>query len=300
MARVLVTGAKGFLGRYAVEALQAAGWSVIGSGRTAPDAPGSTEFVPADLLQPNDAQALVDQAQADILLHLAWFDDPRARWHAAENLDWVAATLHLCQCFAKSGGSRVVFGSSCAVYDFAARGRHCEGDTPNPASLYGAAKAATGSLLTASQDVLGLTVAEARMFYCYGAGEPEKRLVPDLISGLRQGKQVPCSDGAQRRDYMHAHDIGRALALICASDVSGPINVSTGEAIAVADLIREFAGQMGRPDLPEFGAIARAPNDPPEVSGDAKTLRQLGFRPNLDLKQGVADVLSQELGGAFT
>ena len=297
MARVLVTGAGGFLGRYAVEALAASGWAVVGSGRQPPALPGLADSVAADLLQPDSAAQLVRQARADTLLHLAWYDNPRERWHAADNLDWVGATLKLVRRFAEQGGKRVVFGSSCAVYDFAARSLHTESDKTGPASLYGAAKAAAGSLLEAAQKTLGISVAEARIFFCYGAGEPAGRLVPDLITGLRQDKPVACTDGAQLRDYLHAADIGRALALLSASNVAGPVNIASGAPIRVADLIGEVARQMGRPDLPQLGAIARSQSDPAEITGSPGKLAALGFAPQFTLKGGVAETLARELRG---
>lgn len=293
MARILVTGAGGFLGRYAVAALREAGWTVIGTGRSAPAADGLHETFAADLLQQNATQQLLDRAKADVLLHLAWFDDASTRWHAVDNLAWVAATLNLIQNFAAAGGKRVVFGSSCAVYDFSARSLHKETDMIAPQSLYGEAKASTGRLITVAQKMLGLTFAEARIFFCYGAGEPSPRLVPDLIKGLSQGESVACTDGVQKRDYLHASDVGRALQLLAASNITGPVNIASGQSLPVSHLIREVAKQMHHPDLPQLGAIARPVTDPPEITADINRLHQLGFRPQHNLVSGVTKTLLQ-------
>ena len=295
MPRILVTGAGGFLGRYAVEALARAGWTIIGTGRTAPDLPGLAESLPADLTDTYALKRLVHDARADVLLHLAWYDDPRLRWHASDNLDWVAATLLLAREFAAKGGQRLVFGSSCAVYDFNARSRHAEDDSTNPGSLYGASKAAAGQLLSAAAATIGISFAEARMFFCYGAGEPAGRLVPDLISGLTAGRPVECTDGRQRRDYLHAADIGSALALISRSEIAGPVNVASGVSVPVADLISGVANRLDRPDLVRLGAIPRVPDDPPDISADVSRLRGIGFEPQFDLASGIAETLAREL-----
>lgn len=287
MPRVLVTGANGFLGRYAVSALAAEGWEVLGTGRLPPDLPDLADSMGGDLLKQSDRQILLDWAKADVLLHLAWLDDPRRRWHAPENVDWAAASLSFAHSFATCGGKRIVFASSCAVYDFAARNRHSENDTLRPTSLYGAAKAATANLLAAAAPAFGVSVAEARLFFCYGEGEPKGRLVPDLIGGIRRNEPVDCTDGKQRRDYLHAEDVGRALALICGSDVAGAVNVASGTSIGVADLVAEIAQQMGRPDLPRLGAIVRPAEDPDDIVADVSRLASLGFRPKLELRAGV-------------
>jgi nucleoside-diphosphate-sugar epimerase len=291
MARILVTGAGGFLGRHGVAALVAAGWEVIAAGRHAPDLAGLSDSLGADLLDPAARRRMVAGARAEVLLHLAWADDPRDRWHAPANLDWAAATLGLARDFVAGGGRRMVFGSSCAVYDWAAGPRLAESGPLAPASLYGAAKAATAGLLVAAQAALGLGVAEARIFFCYGGGEPRGRLVPDLVAGLTEGRAVPCTDGRQRRDYLHAADIGRALALIAGSDATGAINVGSGRAIGVAELIEEVVRQMNAPVRPVLGALARPAGDPDEIVADVARLEALGFRPALDLRAGVAATL---------
>ena len=295
MPRILVTGAGGFLGRYAVEALAREGWSVVGTGRKAPDLQQLDDSIAADLTDSKDMTRLVGAARADALLHLAWYDDPRLRWHAPDNLDWVAATLLLAREFAERGGERFVFGSSCAVYDFTARNRHSERDCVNPASLYGAAKASTGHLLASASTALDISFAEARLFFCYGAGEPKGRLVPDLIAGLSAGQPVDCTDGEQLRDYLHAADIGTALALICGSDITGPVNVASGNSVRVADLILTLSERLGRPDLVRLGTIQRPANDPTDIVADVTRLRKVGFKPKFDLESGIAETLSREM-----
>jgi len=292
MPRILVTGAGGFLGRYAVEALRSAGWTVTGTGREAPSVDGLHESLAADLLDSRSTQKLVEQANADVLLHLAWFNDPATRWHANGNLSWAASTLNLVQKFASVGGTRVVFGSSCAVYDFAARSVHNETDALGPNSLYGHAKASTAALISAAQKSLGISVVEARIFFCYGAGEQTPRLVPDLIDGLSHGEAVACTDGIQKRDYLHASDVGNALRLITDSDITGPVNVASGLSIPVAELIREVAEQLGCPELPKLGAIERPDSDPSDITADISRLKRLGFRPQHTLTSGVAETLS--------
>lgn len=293
MAKILVTGANGFLGRYAVEALQRAGWQVAVSGRRAPVLDGVCQSVAMDLLQPLETRDILEQVKADVLLHLAWFDDPRSRWHSVSNLTWTSATLDLIEKFAATGGKRVVFGSSCAVYEFSARNIHTETDRLAPTSLYGAAKAATANLLMTAQHALGISFVEARIFFCYGSGEPAGRLVADLITGISKGQSVACTDGMQLRDYLHASDVGGALQTLAASDCTGPVNVASGSAIRVSELITEVAAQMGRAELPEFGAIPRMDADPPNITGSADRLAGLGFRPKHNLASGVAETLSR-------
>jgi nucleoside-diphosphate-sugar epimerase len=82
MSRVLVTGASGYVGRQVVEALRRRGHDVVaGSSRPRDGA------VAADLLAPGGAVALVAEAGAERLVHLAWYAEHGRFWTAPENLD---------------------------------------------------------------------------------------------------------------------------------------------------------------------------------------------------------------------
>jgi nucleoside-diphosphate-sugar epimerase len=209
-------------------------------------------------------------------------------------LDWVSATFTLVQAFAAAGGERAICTGSCAEYDWSSE--TLSEDMPvRPATLYGAAKAAAGLALTNAAPVLGLSFAWARIFFCYGPGEPPGRLFGDLVKGLRAGEPIACTDGEQRRDFLHTADIAGAMTALLSSDVQGPVNIASGHAIPVRDLIMEAANQVGRPDLIQLGAIQRPATDPPFLAARVSRLTQeVGYKLRYNLKDGVAQVLAAE------
>ena len=142
------------------------------------------------------------------------------------------------------------------------------------------------------------SLAWARPFFCYGPGEPQGRLFGDVIHGLMAGKEVDCTDGLQKRDFLHTEDVGRALAALLQSPVEGPVNIGSGHAVAVKDMITTLARVMGREDLIRFGARARAAGDPPLIEADATRLnREVGFHSKYTMESGIRAVLQTE--GAF-
>ena len=290
---VLLTGASGLIGRQCVPALLEAGYRVTILSRDG-EAPEGAKALKADLLDLTATKATVAEAQASHLLHLAWHVGTRDRWTSPANLDWVSATFALVQAFAAAGGKRAVGVGSCAEYDWSAV--TFSEDTPlRPATLYGAAKAAAGLALTKAAPALDLSFAWARPFFCYGPGEPPGRLFGDLVKGLKAGEPVNCTDGLQRRDFLHTGDIAAALTALLSADVQGPVNIASGEAIPVRDLIMEAANQMQRPDLIKLGAIQRPPTDPALLAADVSRLTgEVGFRPRYSLASGVAQVLAAE------
>ncbi|WP_347313528.1 NAD-dependent epimerase/dehydratase family protein [Defluviimonas sp. SAOS-178_SWC] len=282
--RVLLTGGSGLIGRHVGAALRALDYEVVAVSRR----PGC---MTGNLL--DDPEGIVVRAGADHLIHLAWHDGAD-RWSAPENLDWVGASLRLLRAFAEAGGTRAVMVGSCAEYDWL--DGHLTETTPlRPATLYGAAKAATSMAALAGAGVMGVSLAWARPFFCYGPGEPKGRLFGDLIKGLAAGETVDCTDGLQRRDFLHAADIAEALVLLLAGEVEGAVNIGSGHAVPVKDMIEKIARDMGREDLIRFGARPRPENDPALIEADVTRLsRDVGFRPRFDMETGIRAVLKAE------
>lgn len=282
-ARVLLTGATGLIGRQTVRQLEEAGFAVVAVSRARGD----------DLLR--DPEAVVARAGADHLIHLAWHDGAKDRWSSAANLDWVGASLRLLRAFAEAGGKRAVMVGSCAEYDWTGDGHLSETAPLRPATVYGAAKAATGMAAMAGAGVMGVSLAWARIFFCYGPGEPEGRLFGDIVKGLAAGREVACTDGLQRRDFLHTADVGRALSQLLASPVEGAVNIGSGRAVAVRDLIGALARALGREDLIRLGARPRPAGDPPLIEADTGRLAtDVGFRPVHDIESGVRAVLAAD------
>jgi nucleoside-diphosphate-sugar epimerase len=296
--RVLLTGATGLIGRQTIAPLRERGFTVVALSHSSRSVAGVDETVVADLLDGGSTRAAVRSAAATHLIHLAWHDTLADRWTSPKNIDWSAATLQLVRRFAEAGGQCAVIAGSCAEYDWRAEGPFSEGDALGAATLYGRAKAATGALLMAAAREIGISLAWARIFFCYGPGEPPGRLVGDLIAGLSSGNVVECTDGRQARDFLHTADIGRALALLADRKASGPVNVGSGRAVPVATVIEAVARLLGRPDLVRLGAQPRPLDDPPCIEADVRRLTmEFGFRPEFDLESGIADVVRQERRG---
>ncbi len=291
--RVALTGGSGFIGRELVPVLVAAGHEVHLLGRSGTAAAGTVAH-DLDLLRDDPAPLFAD-LRPEALVHLAWIATPGLFWQAPENLDWMAASLRLARAFAAGGGRRLVVAGTCAEYDWHFHCLH-EVRTPlRPHTLYGTAKAALFQTLSAAAPVLGLSLAWGRIFFPYGPQEAPGRLLSGLIDGIAAGRRVPCSAGLQQRDFLHVEDVAAAFALLADSSFEGPVNIASGQLVAVRDVIGLAARLAGRPDLVDLGARPTQPGEPHIMAADVARLRQLGFRPQFDLETGLADTVSRRL-----
>jgi nucleoside-diphosphate-sugar epimerase len=291
MKRVLVTGATGCLGRHALPVLTARGWEVHAvSSREAPDGDGpDVVWHRADLLAREQVDALVRTVAADHLLHFAWNIVP-GRWATApENFAWVQASLDLVRAFGRHGGTRIVTAGSCLEYDWG-YGYCSESRTPcAPRTVYGVCKHALQTLTSAFAGTGGMTSAWGRLFNLYGPYEHPDRLVASVIRSLLANEPARCSHGNQVRDYLFAQDAADAFVALLESDVTGPINIASGQPITIKEIVLRIGAQLGRSDLIRLGAIDAAPTDVPLVVADITRLTEtLGWRPKHDLEHGLA------------
>lgn len=293
MARVLVTGASGFIGQHAVKSLHLAGYDVHAVYANTPVvSSGAVSAHQANLLEPGAVETLMTAVRPDQLLHLAWCAKPGVYWTSPENLLWVQATLRLLEAFQAQGGQHAVLVGSCAEYDWQ-YGFCREAHTPLvPATVYGRCKNSTRELAEVFSQVHGLPIAWARIFHAYGPFEASGRLVPAVINALLKGQPALCSHGEQQRDLLHAADIASALGLMLHHQAKGAFNIGSGQPVRLREVVEHLAARLDSMHLLRMGAIAVSPDEPPLLLADNQRLVDLGWKAQFDLHSGLDDALA--------
>lgn len=333
MKRVLVTGGAGFVGRAAVAALTARGFEVHAVGRTVPpgvhafhaadllDPAGRREAVRAasasHLLHlawtttPGrywQAPVNLDWAAASLDLVRMFHEAGGARAVVAgtcAEYDWTgiarlpqtepASSPPLTReegrdnSVAEAASPQAESGDAAALGE----GRLSETAPCHPATLYGAAKDGLRRILQAYTATAGLSLAWGRLFYLYGPGETPGRLVGDAARALLTGQRLATSEGRQRRDFLHVADAGAALAALLDSPVEGPVNIGSGEAVPVRDLLTMIGALTGRSELIDFGIRPLSPTEPARIEAGIRRLRdEVGFSPRYGLAEGLAETVA--------
>lgn len=287
MKRVLVTGASGFIGRRTLPLLVEQGWEVHAATRRSVSVEG-VRWHACDLLESTGRRRLIQAVQPSHLLHLAWFAAHGAFWSSPENLSWVAATLDLTREFTEAGGQRAAFAGSCAEYEWK-HGACIEGLTPLvPATLYGASKDATRRVVEAYGRTSGLAMAWARIFHLYGFDEDPGRLVVSVARALLQNREAKTTHGEQIRDLSLVDDVAAALVATLASEVTGAVNIGSGEGVPLRHVIELIGELTSRGDLLRIGAVPLSQGEPPVLIANVERLHDdVGFRPRHDLVSGL-------------
>jgi nucleoside-diphosphate-sugar epimerase len=289
--RVLVTGARGFIGSHCLEPLVRRGYEVHAVSRSDGLPTDGVTWHSADLLHAETANRLVETVRPSHLLHLAWYVVPGELISAPENFRWVQASFELVRSFADVGGRRVAVCGTCYEYDWA-YGYCTEELTPTvPDTVYGSCKHALHELLRAFASTRELTAAWPRVFFLYGPNEHPQRLVSSVILSLLRGEPAKTSHGRQVRDYMHVQDVADGLVAVLDSDVTGAINVSSAQASTLRDIVLTTGRLLERPDLIELGALPARANDVPLVVGANTRARALGWEPQYDLEAGLEQTI---------
>lgn len=291
--RVLVTGASGFVGRHCLTALAATQCEVHATARRKPaDAGAGVIWHEADLLDGGARQALLDRIRPTHLLHAAWMATPGVFWTSLDNVDWVAATALLAREFHRVGGQRLVGTGTCVEY--APSEQDCtEGVTPLvPYTIYGSAKHAAAETVLAFGRQAGLSVGWARLFQMYGAHEDGRRLVASVMDSLRRDEAIDLTDGLLVRDFLSGPDVGEGMVRLLLSDVTGAVNIASGEPVTLRAVISQIGELTGKSHLLRFGARPRPPQDVERLTADVKRAREeVGWRPRQDLRSGLQEAI---------
>jgi len=301
LARFLVTGVAGFIGRSIAAALVARGDSVRGidsfnTGKRANLAGlEAMEFIEGDLADPDAcAQAC---AGVEIVFHEAALASvPRSVADPiATNRNCVDATLNLLVAARPAGVRRVIYaGSSSAYGDTPTLPKH-EGMLPNPISPYAVAKLAGELYMRAFARVYGLETVVLRYFNVFGPYQDPTSQYSGVLAIFCQrmlaGEQPTIyGDGGQSRDFTYIDNVVHANLLAAeapAQEVSGSVvNIAVGKRFTLNEtfaLLCELTGYKGKPVY----APQRA-GDIRDSLADIRLAGELiGYEPIVDFREGL-------------
>ncbi len=328
MAKVLMTGASGFIGGYVVEELLSRGHTVVGLDNLSKygkvirsyDGHPNFEFVEGDA---RDVQLLADLlidcehliAGAAMIGGISYFHT-FAYDLLATNERIIAATCDAAiDAHRSSRLQKVTYLSSSMVFESTDRWPSVEGDerlVAPPRSSYGFQKLAVEYYARAAHEQYHLPYTIVRPFNCVGIGEVRavadeevmsgnvklamSHVVPDLVQKIVKG-QDPLhllGDGTQVRHYTYGADLGKGIvaAMEHPAALNEDFNLSTVQSTTVLELAEKIWQRL-RPGRP-FRWVSDAPFEHDvqrRVPSVEKAKQLLGFEASTTLDETLAVVV---------
>lgn len=300
---VAVTGGAGFIGSHLSEALLAVGADVhiiddLSSGRRAHVPPGAA-LHEADI-RSEAAAALIAGIKPEVVYHLAAQADVQ-RSLAAPGADAdinIGGTLNMLTACRRAGARKIVLASTSAVYGNLSGAAISERRTASPVSFYGLSKRTAEQYAAVFGGLYGLGWTALRYGNVYGPRQTPKGeggVVAVFIERLKAGLPLTVhGDGEQTRDFIYVKDVAAANVAALARGDGAILNVGTGAATSVNELIRRLEDCRG-------GRIERryAPARPGDIRhsrlDSARARRALRWQPVYDTATGLAETYSASI-----
>lgn len=258
---------------------------------------GQVKWIHGDMLSRYDVEHAVDGA--DVVLHLVSTTIPKSSnedpiYDVESNL---IPALHLFRTLAERRIGKIVFISSGGtIYGHPSYIPIDEKHPTNPLVSYGITKLAIEKYLVMYQHIHGVKAISLRVSNPFG--ERQRMETGQGAVGVflhRALRNLPIEiwgDGSVIRDYLYIGDVADAFAKAVRYD--GPesvFNIGSGTGTSLTELVRIIGKKLGREVRCEF-KMGRAIDVPVNVLDNSLAARELGWRPEIGLDEGIERTLN--------
>lgn len=259
--RIALTGADGFTGAYLQAELARRGIETVALG--------------ADLTDPASVRAVVEAEPFDRLIHLAGEAFAASSdWRRFYDVNFLGTMTLLDAVATVRPGTRCILASTAQIYGADAAGRVGEDQPARPNSHYAFSKLAMETCAQAYADRLEIVV--TRPFNYTGVGQQVRYVIPKIIDHFRRrAERIELGNIDVLRDFGDVRSVAEAYAGIALAAAPPPVlNISTGTAHSIRDVIALAAERAGyMPQIEINPAFVRA-NDVPMLVGDHHRLSE--------------------------
>jgi dTDP-glucose 4,6-dehydratase len=302
MARVVITGAAGFIGSHLAEALLDRGHTVIGiDNLLTGDVANIAHLTNRDFhfIKHDITNYIFIDGPVDFVLHWASPASP------IDYLELPIPTLkvgalgtHKALGLAKEKGAKFVLASTSEVYGDPLEHPQKETYWGNvnpigPRGVYDEAKRFAEAMTVAYHRYHGLDTKIVRIFNTYGPRMRvnDGRAVPAFISqALRNEDVTVFGDGSQTRSFTYITDLVDGIMRLMHSDANDPVNIGNPQELSLAELAKTIIRMTGSSSQLVYRPL---PTDDPKVRRPDITRARavLGWEPKVGLEEGLTSTI---------
>jgi len=312
-AKILVTGADGFIGSHLTEELVRRGHDVRAFvlynsfnswgwlDHAAHDIGKSLDVFSGDIRDPHGVKEAMKGC--DVVMHLAALIAIPYSYHSPDTyVDTnVKGTLNIVQAARELGIKKVVQTSTSEVYGTAKFVPITEDHPLQGQSPYSASKIGADQLALSFYASFGTPVAVIRPFNTYGPRQSARAVIPTVITQIANGqRKIKLGSLHPTRDFSYIQDTVRGFIAVAESDrsVGEVINIGSNFEITIGDTVKLISDIMGADVEIETDEVRIRP-EKSEVerlwadNGKAKQL--VGWDPKYAGKDGLRRGLSETI-----
>ena len=204
--------------------------------------------------------------EIDIVIHLAWYVKHGEYLNSDVNFECTLGTLNLAKSCVKNRIKRFIGFGTCFEYDL--DHKILSINTPlNPKTFYSSAKVSTFYSLSYLFAMNKISFIWCRLFYLYGEGENENRLVPYVRGKILKNEIVIINNGSLIRDYIEVNVAALQIFNKVFSDEEGAFNICSGQGVTIKDFVINIADEYKRRDLLIFNDTSHLSIEPTCIIG---------------------------------
>jgi UDP-glucose 4-epimerase len=301
--RVLITGGAGFIGSALSSHLQQLGHEVfvlddLSFGRRELAGVDDAHFHRVDIRDRQATASAIHAVQPHWVLHLAAVHFiPYCNQHPVVAADInINGTIHVLD--ACHAVEQVFVASTAAVYPIA-DGAMAEDHPTGPLDIYGTTKLATEKLASEFHLRTGVPTLVGRFFNAFGPNETNPHLIPEVQRQVLAGaRTLQLGNLDPKRDFIHTHDMSRAMALLLAKGLGGygVFNIGRGIEYSVREIVDAFARQLGEPLTVQVDPARVRKVERMHLLADVSKLKAAtGWEPQWGIDEGVATLLQEQV-----
>jgi nucleoside-diphosphate-sugar epimerase len=311
MAKILITGGSGFVGRHLAKALSKKDkYQIVIADQKLPEGSlrlSNVEYLAVDLTDFQATQKAFNGIEICInlaaLIGSVGYMDKYQADIIRDNSLILASTFEAARI---NHLKWMLYSSSSMIYQQATTWPHQEREAleiPPPKNIYGFSKLLGEYFCRAYHQQYGLNYTILRFFNIYGPGELAKgndpgfaHVIPDLTTRILSGQNPVelIGSGEQTRCFIHITDVVSAITSILESNntKNDDFNIGTMDEITIANLASKIWQLSGNKSaikfkhMPEFAHTTQR-----RIPDNSKLINATGWQPKISLEQGLTEFI---------